>query len=361
MWFKKNIMKTLDLHLPQELHASFEAHTLLFRKPSGTSRGILTEKKLWLLKVWSPQDPAVVGIGECSVIPGLSPDYTLDDTAYERELSEIANDPLRFLRDPHLLAGKPSLLFGLETAFIDWQNGGKGWFFDSPFTRGERSIPINGLVWMGDEAFMHEQIEQKLADGFSCIKMKVGAIGFATELRLLEGIRKRYTQEDVVLRVDANGAFSPDETLEKLRRLADLDIHSIEQPIAPGQPEQMKALCERTPLPIALDEELIPLLTGRREALEQMRPQYIILKPSLHGGFTGCLEWIDVANALGIPWWMTSALESNVGLNAIAQFTGMFEPQLPQGLGTGGLYVENFATRLRIENGRLFFDRDGAV
>lgn len=339
--------------LPKELHASFEAHTLLFRKPGGTSRGILTEKKLWLLKLWSPDDPKTVGIGECSVIPGLSPDYALDDLAYERELSAVVNDPLQFLHDPQLLNDKPSLLFGLETAFIDWQNGGKAHFFDSAFTRGEKAIPINGLVWMGDEAFMREQIEQKLADGFSCIKMKVGAIDFATELRLLQGIRKRYSKEEIVLRVDANGAFSPDEALENLQRLADLDIHSIEQPIAPGQPEQLRKLCAQTPLPIALDEELIPLLTGREAALDFIRPQYIILKPSLHGGLTGCLEWIAAAEKLGIPWWVTSALESNVGLNAIAQFTATFDPVIPQGLGTGGLYVENFATRLQITNGML--------
>jgi o-succinylbenzoate synthase len=349
-------MRVFDLsNIPAELHASFEAHTLLFRKPSGTSRGILTEKKLWLLKLWSPEDPNVIGIGECSVIPGLSPDYAMDDLAYERELSEIANDPMRFLQDLQLLRDKPSLLFGLETAFIDWQNGGKGRFFDSAFTRGERAIPINGLVWMGDTAFMHEQIEQKIADGFSCIKMKVGAIDFSTELQLLEGIRKRYTKEQIMLRVDANGAFSPDEALGKLQQLANLDIHSIEQPIAPGQAEAMKALCEKTPLPIALDEELIPRLSDREAALAFMRPQYIILKPSLHGGLTGCLEWINAASTLGIPWWMTSALESNIGLNAIAQFTATFEPGIPQGLGTGGLYVENFETRLEIKQGQLFF------
>ena len=266
------------------------------------------------------------------------------------------SNPLHFLTHPELLANEPSLLFGLETAFLDWQNGGKQQIFDSAFLRGERSIPINGLVWMGEESFMHQQIEQKLADGFSCIKMKVGAIDFETEINLLNSIRKRYSKEEITLRVDANGAFSLTEVDEKLQRLADLDIHSIEQPIAPAQIIEMRDLCARTPLPIALDEELIGVTTttDRKQLLESIQPQFIILKPSLHGGLSGCLEWIELATAAGIPWWMTSALESNIGLNAVAQFTGMYDPSLPQGLGTGGLYETNFETRLVIRNGELF-------
>ncbi len=341
--------------IPDGLQASFEAHTLLFKQPSGTSRGILTEKKLWLIRLWSVEDKTVVGTGECSVIPGLSPDFSTVDH-YETELQAIAENPAHFLRNPQLLSIKPSLLFGLETAFIDWKNGGKGDFFETSFSRGEQSIPINGLVWMGSEQFMHEQIEQKLADGFSCIKMKVGAIDFETEIALLESIRKRYSADQITLRVDANGAFSLKEVDEKLQRLADLDIHSIEQPIAVGQHDALRDLCARTPLPIALDEELIPVYESHKRAalLEFVKPQYIILKPSLHGGFLGCLEWIELAAKNGIPWWMTSALESNIGLNAIAQFTATFDPVIPQGLGTGGLYETNFETRLVIENGALF-------
>ncbi|HLP53684.1 MAG TPA: o-succinylbenzoate synthase [Fluviicola sp.] len=341
--------------VPDGLSASFEAHTLLFKQPSGTSRGILTEKKLWLIRIWSETDPSIVGTGECSVIPGLSPDFTSVEQ-YENELRKMAENPAHFLRNPHLLNNKPSLLFGLETAFLDWENGGKGAFFDTPFSRGERSIPINGLVWMGSEQFMHEQIEQKLLQGFSCIKMKVGAIDFETEIKLLESIRQRYTADQITLRVDANGAFSLQEVDEKLQRLADLEIHSIEQPIAVGQYTELCELCARTPLPIALDEELIPVCESaqRAELLEFVKPQYIILKPSLHGGFSGCLEWIELAKKNNIPWWMTSALESNIGLNAIAQFTATFDPEIPQGLGTGGLYETNFETRLVIENGALF-------
>jgi o-succinylbenzoate synthase len=347
-------MERLITDLPEQLHGAFEAHTLLFRQPSGTSRGILTEKKLWLLKLWS-DDPSVTGTGECSIIPGLSPDFT-DVASYERELSAVAENPLHYLKNPGLLAEKPSLLFGLETAYTDWRNGGKQQLFDSAFARGERAIPINGLVWMGDAGFMQEQIDRKLEDGFSCIKMKVGAIDFETEISLLEGIRSRYPKEQIVLRADANGAFHPNEALEKLQRLADLDIHSIEQPIAAGQHDAMKDLCERTPLPIALDEELIPVYrtSDRERLLEFIRPQYIILKPSLHGGLSGCREWIQLAEKAGIPWWMTSALESNIGLNAIAQFTGLFNPEIPQGLGTGGLYTTNFDTTLRIVDGRLY-------
>lgn len=352
-------MSELITALPQTLCASFEAHSLCFRKPSGTSRGILTGKKLWLLKVWS-DDPACAGIGECSVIAGLSPDYQ-NDKSYEETLRQVAKNPLHYLRNLALLAEKPSILFGLETAFLDWQTGGKQLLFNNAFTQGRRPIPINGLIWMGDEAFMKEQIDEKVRQGFSCIKMKVGAIDFEQEMRLLEGIRERCPEETMTLRVDANGAFSPAEAPQKLRRLAGLGIHSIEQPIAAGQHEAMKMLCAVNHLPVALDEELIPVTdrVRRRELLSYIRPQYIILKPSLHGGLTGCLEWIAIAESLNIPWWITSALESNIGLNAIAQFTGNYDPEIPQGLGTGGLYTTNFDSQLFIESGQLHYRLPG--
>lgn len=348
-------MDQLIVDLPEKLLASFEAHTLFFRKPSGTSRGILTEKKLWLLTILS-EDTNITGIGECSVIAGLSPDYSTD-SEYEAQLQTVCSDPLLYLRNPDLLKNAPSIQFGLETAFLDWKNGGKAHFFHSDFTKGIKSIPINGLIWMGDEMFMQEQITQKLTEGFSCIKMKVGAIEFDKELRLLESIRKQFSAEQITLRVDANGAFSPKEAPEKLQQLADLAIHSIEQPIAAGQHAAMRQLCSVTPLPIALDEELIPVVSykERREMLHFIQPQYIILKPSLHGGFSGCLEWIKLANELSIPWWITSALESNIGLNAIAQFTATFDPVIPQGLGTGGLYQTNFESPLFIQNGALYY------
>lgn len=338
---------------PASITATFEPHTLLFRKPSGTSRGILTEKKLWLLRLTAN---GITGTGECSVIPGLSPDYVTDEQ-YTGLLQSICANPSRFLENPSLLKDAPSILFGLETAYLDWKSGGTSLLFPSGFTEGQQAIPINGLIWMGTPEYMQEQIDQKLAEGFSCIKMKVGAIGFDKEWQLLKGIRAQYDASQITLRVDANGAFSPTEALPLLQRLADLEIHSIEQPIAVGQLNAMQELCARTPLPIALDEELIGITDSveRMQLLETIRPQYIILKPSLHGGLSGCLEWITLAEQLHIPWWMTSALESNIGLNAIAQFTGTFNPQLPQGLGTGGLYETNFKSPLLISEGKLYY------
>lgn len=338
-----------------ELKLTFEAKTLLFKRPSGTSRGILTEKKLWIFTLTDVQT-GLSGIGECSIIPGLSPDY-LSDEQYTDTLTKVCSDPVFYYENKQTLAEFPSILFGLESAFIDLKNGGKQHYFTSDFTQNNTAIPINGLIWMGDEDFMNEQIEEKLNAGFSCIKMKVGALDFETEFSILSNLRKRYPADQLVIRVDANGAFTTTEVVEKLTRLASLDIHSIEQPIAAGQTELMRDLCAKNILPIALDEELIGItnLEEKKSLLQTIKPQYIILKPSLHGGITGTNEWIACANELGIPWWITSALESNIGLMVIAQFTGQFQPTIPQGLGTGGLYVTNFETSLRISEGKLYY------
>lgn len=337
-----------------QLKASFEAFTLDFKRPSGTSRGVLTQKKGWKLKLTNSE--GIKGLGECSVIPGLSPDYVSDE-AYEQKLKEVCQNPADFIQNKKLLLDYPSILFGLESAWFDLLNGGKQIYFESAKGRSGFSIPINGLIWMGDPGYMQDQIEEKLDAGFNCIKLKVGAIDFKQELKLLEGIRSRYDASKIVLRVDANGAFSMQDSSWKLHELAQLDLHSIEQPIKAGSWNDMKKLCEETPLPIALDEELIGVNeTSRKiELLETIRPQYIILKPSLHGGFSGSTEWIDLANERKIPWWITSALESNIGLNAIAQFTADYHPVLPQGLGTGGLYETNFDAPLTIENGNLIY------
>jgi o-succinylbenzoate synthase len=339
----------------KQLHLTFEAKTLLFKRPSGTSRGILTEKKLWIFTLTDVQT-GLSGIGECSIIPGLSPDYTSDEQ-YTGKLTEVCGNPTHFHENKQALAEFPSILFGLESAFIDLKNGGKQHYFTSDFTENNAAIPINGLIWMGDENFMNDQIEEKLNAGFSCIKMKVGALDFETEFSILSNLRKRFPADQLVIRVDANGAFSPNEAIEKLTRLAALDIHSIEQPIAAGQIEQMRDLCANNILPIALDEELIGItnLKEKKSLLQTIKPHYIILKPSLHGGITGTKEWIACADELGIPWWITSALESNIGLMVIAQFTGQFEPTIPQGLGTGGLYETNFETSLRISEGKLYY------
>ena len=239
---------------------------------------------------------------------------------------------------------------------MDMKNGGKRIYFDNDFTTGKRQLPINGLVWMGDKNFMREQIEQKLEEGFTTIKMKIGAIDFETEIKLLESIRNRYDKDQITLRVDANGAFSPEEAMQKLTELAQLDIHSIEQPIKQGQWSKMRELCAQTPLDIALDEELIGVneRTKKIELLDTIKPQYIILKPSLHGGISGTQEWIELAEERNIPWWITSALESNIGLDAICQLTAEYQNGLPQGLGTGSLYTNNLTSNLVVSDGYIF-------
>jgi o-succinylbenzoate synthase len=329
---------------------TFEKKTFVFKRPSGTSRGILTEKHAWFLTVFDTSNAEIKGIGECSIIPGLSPDFESFD-AYEAKLTQFCSNP-----EMEDLSDWPSIQFGWESALLDLQSNGKRIYFDNSFSRGESSLPINGLIWMGDEGFMREQIEEKLQSGFSTIKMKIGAIDFETEIKLLRSIRERYSKDQITLRVDANGAFSIKDALEKLEILADLGIHSIEQPIQQGQWQAMHDLCRKTPLPIALDEELIGINTTDRkiELLETIHPQYIILKPSLHGGISGTQEWISLAKARNIPWWMTSALESNVGLEVICQLAGEYENELPQGLGTGSLYVENVPSDLTVKEGRVF-------
>lgn len=333
---------------------------LQFIRPAGTSRGILHSKPSWILHI---SDGEHTGKGEISIIPGLSPEYS-DRKSFEEKIREVC----AFLEDgvwsmEHGLAlweDYPSIRFGVETALLDLQNGGRGVYFDNAFARGEKKIPINGLVWMGTPDFMEEQIEQKLKDGFSTIKMKIGAIDLDSELSILRSIREHYSAENLTLRVDANGAFTKENAAPVLEALAKLEIHSIEQPIAAGQIEAMRDLCKNTPVPIALDEELIGInsLEEKEILLETIRPQYIILKPSLHGGISGTKEWIRIAEEKSIPWWMTSALESNIGLNAICQFTAEYENNLPQGLGTGSLYNNNFQSELVVEKGEIYLKKN---
>ncbi|HZH86979.1 MAG TPA: o-succinylbenzoate synthase [Brumimicrobium sp.] len=336
------------------LKASFEKKIFEFKRPSGTSRGVLTEKKAWFITVWNQDNPEVKGLGECSVIPGLSPDYKSDDV-YESKVRDVIEDVDYFSMNLDELKAYPSIYFGLEMALLDLENGGKGVYFDTPFTNGNQSIPINGLIWMGDEDFMRSQIEEKLKEGFSCIKMKIGAIDFEKELEILAGIRNQVSADQITLRVDANGAFSPENAADKLRQLSAFDLHSIEQPIRQGQIDEMHSLCAQNILPVALDEELIGIhdFEEKKHLLKRIKPQFIILKPSLIGGFKGTKEWIDLAEERNIPWWITSALESNVGLDAIAQFTSTYSITLPQGLGTGALYTNNIPSFLTVENGEL--------
>ena len=336
------------------LAATFEKRVFTFKRPSGTSRGVLTKKKVWFITVWNTNNPSVKGVGECSIIPNLTPDYKSDEQ-YESKVEDVVNHINAYVENIKDLNKFPSIYFGLEMALLDLKNGGKRLFFDTDFYHGKRALPINGLIWMGDPEFMEEQIQEKLNAGFSCIKMKIGAIDFEEELRLLGMIRKNHSADKITLRVDANGAFSPSNALEKLKELAKYDIHSIEQPIKQGQWNKMRSLCASTPLPIALDEELIGHYSyeDKRKMLESTQPQYIILKPSLIGGFKGTSDWIELAESMNIPWWITSALESNIGLDAIAQFTSTYPIELPQGLGTGSLYTNNIQSSLTVEDGMI--------
>lgn len=339
------------------LKAKFTKHTLEFKRPSGTSRGVLKTKDSWFLIVWDEESSEEKGIGECSIIEGLSPD---DMNTYMEKLQYVCKNIEKKEELLLELADYPSIQFGLETALLDLKAKGSKKLLHSHFIKLQQPIAINGLIWMGEKDFMLEQIQSKIDNGFRCIKLKIGAINFEEELNLLRHIRKNFDEHDIELRVDANGAFSPEDALDKLKQLAELDLHSIEQPIKQGQIDAMAELCKQTPLPIALDEELIGItkLEDKKKLLEAIQPQYIILKPSLIGGLQGTKDWINVAGEMSIPWWITSALESNIGLNAIAQFTSTFFNPLPQGLGTGQLYTNNIDSPLEIKGDQLFYNPD---
>lgn len=336
------------------MKASYQRYILNFKQPSGTSRGILKTKETFFLKI---EDGINFGIGECGLFRGLSAD---DRPDYEEKLQWVCkNISLGKERLWEELLAFPSIQFGLETAFQSL--GAKNSFelFPSEFTEGEASIAINGLIWMGEKEFMKKQINEKLHQGFRCLKLKIGAIDFNTELELLKHIRNEFSIDDLEIRVDANGAFQPKDALEKLKWLSDFELHSIEQPIKQGQIHEMATLCEKTPLPIALDEELIEVfgVTKKKELLPIIKPQYIILKPSLVGGFLGGQQWIDAAEKNGIGWWITSALESNIGLNAIAQWTFLKNTTMPQGLGTGSLFTNNIPSPLKVTGEKLGYSK----
>ena len=356
------------------LQTKIHKHTLIFKQPSGTSRGVLHTKNSWIVSLFDDENPSRIGKGEASIIENLSPDWSGD---YEKNLEKICTKVNHHAKNNfEELKEFPSVRFALEAALLDLKNGGKEIYFPSEFTEGKKSIAINGLIWMGSKEFMQEQIREKIESGYSCIKLKIGSstgsigrqrladgtadtfspVTFEDELELLKSIRQKFSKSKIELRVDANGAFSPNDALKKLEQLSKFDLHSIEQPIKQGQLEEMKKLCASTPLPIALDEELIGIneFQKKSELLSFIKPQYIILKPSLVGGFKSCDEWIAFAEKNSIDWWITSALESNVGLNAIAQYTFTKNNPLPQGLGTGQLYTNNFPSGLTIEKGELF-------
>ena len=336
------------------MKASYHKYILNFKQPSGTSRGIMKTKETWFLIIEHEEKK---GIGECGILRVLSFD---DRPDYESQLKWTCNNIHLGFNDLYNNNNEfPSIQFGLEMAFVSLNSNNTFELYPSDFTKGNDSILINGLIWMGSETFMKSQISAKLNEGFKCIKMKVGAIDFDLELNLLKSIRKEFSANDIEIRVDANGAFSTKDALEKLKRLSDFEIHSIEQPIKVKQIEEMKRLCEITPLPIALDEELIGVFefSKKTELLQVINPQYIILKPSFIGGWSGSEEWIELANKNEIGWWITSALESNVGLNAIAQWTYTLNSKMPQGLGTGSLFTNNFDSPLQVKNGTLHYNK----
>lgn len=335
------------------MKASYFKYDLIFKRPAGTSRGVMQTKETWFIVL---QNGKKRGIGECGLFRGLSVD---DRPDYEEKLKWVCDNIHLDLEELlENLREFPSIQFGLETAILSFNSDNMFDLFPSLFAQGKGSIEINGLVWMGDEAYMKEQIEEKIAQQFNCIKLKIGAIDFEQELALLRFIRSNFSTQQIEIRVDANGGFDYNDALSKLNQLSDLQIHSIEQPIKTKQYDSMSELCKISSLPIALDEELIGVFfkDEKRKLLEKIKPHYIILKPSLVGGFKGSLEWIELAEELNIGWWITSALESNIGLNAIAQWTYTLNNLMPQGLGTGALFTNNFNCPLIVRNGRLWYD-----
>ena len=351
------------------MQLSIQERLLHFKQPAGTSRGVYTERRIWLL---TATDGERCGVGECAPLPDLSCD-ALPPADYVKVLRKFCDEVEQTGQIPYeALRNYPSMLFGLETALLSLDNSLStlnsqlstlnsqlSTLFDTPFAHGEQGIPINGLVWMGTHEEMLQRMEQKLEQGFRCVKLKVGAIGFDKELDLVKRIRERFSRREVELRLDANGGFSPDEALYRLELLSQYAVHSIEQPIRQKQWALMADLCRESPLPIALDEELIGVNDPdqKRQMLRIIKPAYIVLKPSLHGGMTGCREWIEIARDEGIGSWITSALESNVGLNAIAQFCSCVYGDsitTPQGLGTGQLFTDNIPMPLEIRRDQLW-------
>jgi len=335
------------------IRASYIDYPLIFVRPAGTSRGILQRKPCIFIRLTDTD--GISGLGEVSFIPGLSVE---DEDELEIQVDHICKLISRGEMDPgQQLPSLPGVQFALESAFRDLETGGEKLLFPSEFTRGLEGIPTNGLIWMGSKPFMIAQIREKMQLGFHVLKLKVGALDFSEELAVVRWIRSEFRKADLEIRLDANGAWAAEEALEKMELLSRSEIHSIEQPIAAGRHEDMAMLCRSAPIPVALDEELIGVSdpAERRKILESLKPAYIILKPGLLGGFSVAKHWIELADSMGIGWWITSALESNVGLNAIAQWTWMQGLSRPQGLGTGMLYTNNLPSPLEMRGEQLWY------
>ncbi|CAN5744398.1 o-succinylbenzoate synthase [soil metagenome] len=338
------------------LHITAHPYSLQFKRPAATSRGFLQTKAVVFLRATDTVRPDIVGWGECGPLPGLSVDDRPDFLAQVTHVCALLNrgQPVEAID----LSALPSLVFGLETAQRDLSTGGQQRLFDTPFSRGETSLATHGLIWMDTPANVLQQIEHKLAQGFRVIKLKVGALSLADECAILATIRQRYPADEVTLRLDANGAFTPENALENLQRLAEFDIHFLEQPIRAGQHQAMAAICAASPIPIALDEELIGVSqsAARRALLETIRPQHLIVKPALLGGLAISEQWIRLAESLDSAWWINSMLESNVGLNALCQWTSTLDNQRIHGLGTGQLFTNNIPAPLRLDGPLLSID-----
>ena len=334
------------------MNAWYKKYELIFKRPILTSRGEYKTRPVWFLFL---NENGKTGVGECAPLSGISPETP---EQVEKTLTEICKNPKYFIENWSFTENISSVRFALETAWLDLLNGGNQLLFPSAFSEGKKGIPINGLIWMGEENFMKHQIQEKLNVGFRCIKLKIGGIDFEKEIELLKSIRKNFDSEKITIRVDANGAFHINDALEKLQQLAEFKIHSIEQPIAVNRWAEMAKICRESPIPVALDEELIGIssLGEKEKLLDTVSPQFLVLKPSLHGGFSGCDEWIKLAEQRNIGWWVTSYLESNIGLNAIAQWTFHKNAQGFQGLGTGGLFSNNFNSQLEIIGEKLWFN-----
>lgn len=335
---------------------NIEERTFHFKQPAGTSRGVYTERKSWLVYATAEELSGRVGVGECAPLPGLSHELNLD---YPRLLrAECDRVEAQGGIDYDALLPYPSVLFGLETALLHLEKGSYS-FFSTPFAHGEEGIPFNGLVWMGNYDEMLSRLQEKINQGFRCVKLKIGAIDFEREVELVRIIRSTFTTDQIQLRVDANGGFTPENVMRRLDVLARYDIHSIEQPIRQGLWLAMRRMCSESPIPVALDEELIQVYSNDRkiELLDSIKPQYIVLKPSLHGGMAGTREWIKLADERGVGSWITSALESNIGLNAVAQLTAdVYGPGIsfPQGLGTGQLFTDNVDVPIGVKDNMIW-------
>ena len=350
------------------LRATLVRKTFHFAFEARTSRGTMKDRTSWFLKLYDDKDEQTVGVGECAPLSGLSEEF---NPGYEGRLETIVNliNDAGVSRPPSTLSEidefarsklnigptDSSILFGLESGLLDLSNGGSRIIFRSGFIEGQ-PIPINGLIWMSGMDLTLQQIEIKIRDGFKCIKLKVGGLDFEKECDILQYVRRKYFRDNIIIRLDANGAFKWDDALYKLRELSKFTIHSIEQPIKRGS-EFLPELCSKSPIPVALDEELINVDTANRKGLlTRAAPKFLVLKPTIHGGFASVKHWIDLAGELGIGWWVTSSLESNIGLNAIAQFTAQYNPTLPQGLGTGMIYEDNFEGPLAVSGQNLVFN-----